>query len=237
MARSSRGKRRGSVRAARRGRSSTGWYALSALILVVGIGLILVSRNPESASGAPKANFDHWHAAFGVNVCGTFLPNEQTFEDAEGLHTHGDGLMHIHPFLQRAAGKNATVGLYLEVGERTYKASKTSFKVWDGKTHETGDKCGDKKAEVRWALNGKEQTGDISDYNMQDGDRITLALLPKDEKIPDPPSTPELAAPSDLEPTTGAITVPSTAAVVPGDTSATTAVPTTSGGTTATSVP
>jgi hypothetical protein len=210
-----------------------GWYAAAALILVAGVALIMVSRDPVSASGPPKANFDHWHAALGVDVCGTFLPNEQTFEDAEGLHTHGDGLMHIHPFLQRAAGKNATVGLYLEVGERNFHADKDSFKVWDGQEHKTGDKCDGKAAEVRWALNGEEQDGNISDYRPQDQDQIVLALLPKDEPIPAPPSAPELAAPSDLAPTTpgagATVTVPAdTATTAPAatDTTPTTGAPT-----------
>ena len=215
-----------------------GWYAAAALILVAGVVLIMVSRDPVSASGPPKVNSDHWHAALGVNVCGTFLPNEQTFEDAEGLHTHGDGLMHIHPFLQRAAGKNATVGLYLEVGNRNFHADKDSFKVWDGQEHKTGDKCDGKPAEVRWALNGEEQDGNISDYRPQDQDQIVLALLPKDEPIPAPPSAAELAAPSDLAPQNpgAGATIP-----VPTDTATTAPAATdttpTTGAPTATSTP
>ena len=166
-------------------------------------------------------NKDHWHAAIGVNVCGEWLPNAPTFEDAEGIHTHGDGLIHIHPFLSRAAGKNATVGLYFKLGG--WEASQDSFTLWDGQTHKTGDKCGDKTATVRWELNGKAQSGSISDYNPQNGDVIALALLPKGEKIGTPPSVSELAAPSDLP---GGASVPTdTGATVPGvppDTGATT---------------
>jgi hypothetical protein len=223
-----------------------GWYAAAALILVAGVALIIVSRDPVSASGPPKVNVDHWHAALGVNVCGTWLPDEQTFEDAEGLHTHGDGLMHIHPFLARAAGENATVGLYLEVGSRNFHADKDSFKVWDGQEHKTGDECDGKPAEVRWALNGEEQDGNISDYRVQDQDQIVIALLPKDEEIPPPPSAPALAAPSDLEPTVpgpgATITVPGDiATTVPADTATTAPAATdttpTTGAPTATSTP
>src|SRR3954447_5156116 len=34
--------------------------------------------------------------------------------DALGIHTHGDGLMHIHPFKDSSAGRNATLGVFLD---------------------------------------------------------------------------------------------------------------------------
>jgi hypothetical protein len=217
-----------------------GWYALSGAILVLGALLIVVSRDPQSAAGSAPGLDDHWHAAFGVDVCGSFLPNEPEFHDAEGLHTHGDGLLHFHPDLSRATGDRATLGLYFDLAKT--KANKNSFEMWDAEKHETGDKCADKKAEVRWALNGEEQDDNISDYRVQDGDRITLALLPKDDPIPDPPSTAELAAPQDLQ-TEGAVpqTAPPVVVTAPADPSATTlpadTAPTTAGGTTAPSSP
>jgi hypothetical protein len=235
MGKSSRTKRRASVRSARKSRGNLGWYALAAVVIVAGVVGIIFSRS-SSADTAPLVNKDHWHAAIGVNVCGEWLPNAPTFEDAEGIHTHGDGLIHIHPFLSRAAGKNATVGLYFKLGG--WKANQDSFTVWDGKTHKTGDKCGDKKATVRWELNGKPQSGSISDYNPQNGDIIALALLPKGEAIGQPPSASELAAPSDLN---GGASVPAdTGTTVPGvtpDTSATTDTTAASGATTPASTP
>jgi hypothetical protein len=235
MGKSSRTKRRASVRSARRSRGNLGWYILATVIVVAGVVMIAVNRT-SSADAAPLVNKDHWHAAIGVNVCGEWLPNAPTFEDAEGIHTHGDGLIHIHPFLSRAAGKNATVGLYFKLGG--WKASQDSFTVWDGKTHKTGDKCGGKPATVRWELNGKPQSGSITDYNPQNGDVIALALLPKGEKIGTPPSSSELAAPSDL---TGGASVPTdTGATVPGvtpDSGATTDTTATPGATAPTSTP
>ena len=99
MGKASRTKRRASVRHARASRSGNGvWYALAGVVIVAGVVVIVISAASDSADAAPQ-NKDHWHAAFGVNVCGEWLPNAPEFEDAEGIHTHGDGLMHIHPFL------------------------------------------------------------------------------------------------------------------------------------------
>jgi hypothetical protein len=216
------------VRSARRGRSGFWWYALAGVVIVAGVVGIALSRS-SNADTPPIVNQDHWHAAFGVNVCGEWLPNAPQFEDAEGIHTHGDGLIHIHPFLSRAAGKNATVGMYLKLGG--WKANDSSFHLWDDATHKTGDKCDGKDATVRWELNGKPQSGNISDYRMKDQDIIALALLPKGEEIGTPPSAAELAAPSDVAggasvPATGDTTPTSAGGVVPGDTTPTTAPPT-----------
>ena len=35
-------------------------------------------------------------------------------QDVLGIHTHGDGLMHIHPFKDSVAGRNATLGVFLD---------------------------------------------------------------------------------------------------------------------------
>jgi hypothetical protein len=230
MGKSSRTKRRSSVRSARRARSGVWWYVLAAVVIVAGVGTILLSRSPSGADTPPIVNKDHWHAAIGVNVCGQWMENAPTFEDAEGIHTHGDGLIHIHPFLTRAAGKKATVGLYFKLGG--WKASDDSFTLWDGKTHQTGDKCDGKPAEVRWELNGKPQTGKITDLRPQNGDIIALALLPKGEKIGTPPSASELAAPSDLP---GGTPVPSD--TTPTTTGAGATPPTSATGTAPTSSP
>jgi len=34
--------------------------------------------------------------------------------DSLGIHSHGDGLIHIHPFASASAGRNATMGIFLD---------------------------------------------------------------------------------------------------------------------------
>ena len=217
MAKSSRVKRRAKVRSPRRNRGPVLWYVLTALVVVVGVIAIVAFRDDAQAE-APRANRDHWHAAFGVNVCGTWLPNAPEFHSAAdnanvtaGVHSHGDGLIHIHPYVSAEAGDNATVGRFLEYGG--WSADRDSFEVWDGQVHRTGDECGEgddaREAVVRWEVNGEPREGDISDYKPADGDVIALALLPEDEEIGEPPSAGN--TPVDLAPQPG-VTAPAESA-------------------------
>ncbi|MEY2434191.1 MAG: hypothetical protein QOC92_3916 [Acidimicrobiaceae bacterium] len=41
-------------------------------------------------------------------------PTDATTTDTNGIHTHGDGVMHIHPFTDSAAGRKATLGIFLD---------------------------------------------------------------------------------------------------------------------------
>ncbi len=153
---------------------------------------------------APIVNKDHFHAYLGVNVCGTWLPAAPAFDgptaQAMGIHSHGDGLMHIHPYSSAAAGKNATVGRFLEDNDGAgWALDSTSMTLWDGAQHKNGDTCPSgefkgKKANVVWATghygkpwNGTPRTGNPSDFNPQNADIVAIAFLPKGVKIPEPP--------------------------------------------------
>src|SRR5689334_21446629 len=85
MVKSSRVKRRAMARSrsVRRGGFS-GFYAAVVVICIVGFTLVLASRKSNSAGAVgPYLSTDstphnkadeHWHAAIGVNICGTWQP-------------------------------------------------------------------------------------------------------------------------------------------------------------------
>jgi hypothetical protein len=207
---------RSRVRRQRRHTPSWPWVLIVFVIVVVGVVLIAASINKRNnaASGHPLlyngTTGDHWHAAFSVNVCGQWLPNAPQFESAYGLHTHGDGIIHIHPFEKIATGKNATVGRYFESARNATASNGTpqpldwhlsadSFQVWDGVSKQNGDKCGAGKTAkpgiVMWSLGkhggtweGKPRTSNLADYHPQNGDIIGLYFLPKGSKLPEPPN-------------------------------------------------
>jgi hypothetical protein len=234
VGKSSRTRRRAALSKARRPRNTLPWYLLAGAIIVAGVVLIAMSRSDRER---PLVNKDHWHAAFGVNVCGQWLPHAPEFHSdisnpraTAGVHSHGDGLIHIHPFVSAEAGEHATVGRFLAYGG--WSADEDGFAVWDATgVHTEEDGCDGEPAQVRWSVNGQERRGDISDYRPRDQDVIALALLPEGEEIGTPPSAENVATPSDVEPQPG-VTAP------PGGGSSTTAgggttvpgAPTTTGG-------
>jgi hypothetical protein len=67
-----------------------------------------------TSSAAPAINKDHWHSAQAVWICDHFyeVPLTDVGEDKLGIHTHGDGLIHIHPFSANASGENATLSVF-----------------------------------------------------------------------------------------------------------------------------
>lgn len=171
-------------------RGSMGFTMVIVAIVVLGVAGIALSRggDEESADGPGVKIGDHWHAPVGVNLCGTWQPNTPNYESANGIHSHGDGLIHLHPYSAAGAGKNAKVGLfYKQAGD---KISATELDV-GGQKFKNGDICEnlDKKpGEVRWSVNGQEQTGDPADYVPNDRDVVAIAFLPKDVEIGTPPS-------------------------------------------------
>ncbi len=86
------------------------------LIVLLGAGAVgyLASQREGNVGVAPRALIDHWHGALLFNNCGTDLPFATTSNDPAGVHTHGDGLMHVHPFNTTASGRNATINSYLQ---------------------------------------------------------------------------------------------------------------------------
>lgn len=96
--------------------------AAIALVVVLGIVLIFIARD-ERAENAPRGAptlQDHWHSAYNIYVCDeispTSYPNDSV-EDDTGLHTHGDGLIHIHPFVSTVSAQFATVGAFMNESE------------------------------------------------------------------------------------------------------------------------
>lgn len=213
-----------------RGRKNWPWFLAIGLIVVVGVGLIVASKSGNDSAAAERPTVDdHFHASINVDVCGTDIGPPPEFEQAAenpsitpGVHSHGDGLIHIHPHSTAETGNNATVGLFFDYGG--WSVSEDSLQVWDGTDVTNGDPCENldgKPGVVRWSLNGEEQSGNVADYVLQCGlacgdenDQIVIAFLPEDEEIPPPPEPPDpVDLPTEETPgATGAGGVP-----VPGD--------------------
>jgi hypothetical protein len=191
-------------------------------IAVVGTLLVFLSyeENQEAAAVPPIANKDHWHAYLGVNVCGAWQPAVPEFEGRDGsqnpspqagIHSHGDFLIHDHPFASDEAGARATLGRYL--GYAQSEITEDSIRLWTnwapGIEKTNGDTCDDsgKRGVVQWKVGRlgepwpeKARTGNPSDYKMRNGDIIAIYFLPEGSPLEQPPgSDAALSQISDLD--------------------------------------
>ena len=95
------------------------------LVALLGVALIVVARDQRSdlaPKGAPELD-DHWHSAYTIHVCGETVsqvfPNDSE-DDRTGIHTHGDGLIHIHPFTSTVTGQYATLGAFFNENQTEF---------------------------------------------------------------------------------------------------------------------
>jgi hypothetical protein len=212
MGKASRKKRR-TYQTPKRSRSgaNTVWYAAAAVLVIAGTLGVALSRS-NSASGVPPTPKDHWHAALGVNDCGTWVPNWPwppgvvTSRGAVGagapsrsgsggqlyapLHSHDDGLIHIEPLTTTDGGKNATLGSYFKYGG--WKLSEKSIEFFNVK-EKNGNKCHGKPGVLRWAVNGKEQHGNPAKYKLAQGDVVELVFTTANAKLPPQTEVPSYA--------------------------------------------
>ena len=193
--------------AARSSRRNSVWYAVTAVILLVGVALVVVSR-PTSPASAGVQLGQHWHAALGVYACdhwdgGADWPtptDATTHEPARaseggyaGLHSHTDGLIHMEPQTSDEVGRNANIGAYFKFSGFQISGTHIKFVKAD---LSNGDKCANAPGALRWLVDGKERTGNPADYVLHDNDWIVIAFLPKTKTIASlgkPPSYPNLA--------------------------------------------
>ena len=114
---------------------------------------------------------DHWHAQITMSVCGeTYVesPSEG------GIHSHGDGLLHIHPHAANEAGKNATLRRFFE-GART-KVTATSIQIPGERAYQDGSLCPNgERGTMHFTVNGQPNEKGL-DYTPKDGDRVDISF-------------------------------------------------------------
>ena len=182
-----------------------------AAVVILGTLLVVYARDERSAEAlqAPLAFEDHWHSAYGIFVCDEFLPElpEFTAPQNGGNHTHGDGLIHVHPFSPARSGENATlVNWFSDAGAVLGGAQLTedTLGVPGGDSYVVGEtSCegteGDPIVQVAvWdtafaAAQGEGPdrvvTEDFDSIRFtDDGMAYTIAFAPADAELPAPPS-------------------------------------------------
>jgi hypothetical protein len=193
--------------------------------VVLGVmGVFLASKNLGDTQAAatetpPVANKDHWHAAYGFNLCGEWAAplNDGPRGDTTGIHTHGDGLIHTHPFTSSVAGKNATFGKFMDDTATSVTATSVDLKR-EGEKFKNGDKCGSKKGVLTARVfknladkTGKALEGNPENWRITEGGIIAISFNPAGFKLTQPPSAANINDPGDL----GTVPEPTPATEVP----------------------
>jgi peptidylprolyl isomerase len=164
----------------------------------------------------------HWHAALGVYDCDHWV-GDNSGEGAwqwphatadgrparydkpttyAGLHSHGDGIIHMEAATSDDAGMNATVGRYFD--EAGWSVGVHQLHFLDVSRID-GMKCGGKPGTLKWWVNGKQQTGSPGSYKLYNDDVIVIAFVPDGVIVPtDPPSKSRLPDAADNEGDSGA---------------------------------
>ena len=111
-----------------RGRTPWTYYSVIALVVILGIVGTWASRDRRLArsttrAAPPPTVGTVWNEGYAVYECGKFAPAITHAKDPEGITTgNGDGIIHIHPTVKSAAGKNATLGKFADaVGHETQR--------------------------------------------------------------------------------------------------------------------
>lgn len=175
-----------------------GFPLVVGLVVVLGIGLVFLARE-NRAPATPPAIGDHWHSAYTIYDCGTEVPFFLGTADPDGIHSHQDSLVHIHPFNSSATGEDATLGVLFEAMRAT--VSRDAITTPEAGVLSAADGCGDEPAVIkvaRYQVDGGVEIVSVFDDDfddiqlLQDREAFSIAKVPVGENPP-PPSAAALA--------------------------------------------
>ena len=165
-----------------------------ALVVVLGSLLVLWARTDREATSAPRVG-DHWHSVYDIYVCDSFRSKVVLETDPNGIHTHGDGLLHIHPFNKLASGRDAVLGEFFSAfGGRIDAASVV---LDTGEELVEGADCGGQPTVLKVARFDADDlerdpevvTEDLAGVRfLKNREAFTVAMVPADVEPPAPRS-------------------------------------------------
>jgi hypothetical protein len=218
-----------------RGQMPVNWYASLVLICLVGFLLIGFSRyqrtHRTNSSLGPPTTSQVWHAALGIDICGTMEPNlpASTNTKTTGLTANGNGVLTVAPKNSSESGGNATLGKFVS-GYKGLALTSSSLQYPGKPVENNGNVCAKGTPDagkpgvvivVSWPNfeskgKGTETSGDPQDLKLANAQLVTMAFVPATASIPKPPATVITSLINSLSegattPTTAPSTTPTTA--------------------------
>lgn len=166
-------------------------------IVVLGTALVAFAWNARDLEALQPSFGDHWHLPFAVYDCEAedFLaPLADPGLVNAGIHTHSDGVIHLHPSSSTATGNNARLGVFLDATRAELSDDTMSFEDRPALTE--GVTCNGEEAILQAARfePGSDVPAEILTENLTDlrfrGDQeaVIVALLPEGADWPTPPA-------------------------------------------------
>jgi len=199
-----------------------------AIIMVLGFSLVIYARQsrPAADASAPQID-DHWHHSYGFYLCDTWFELQGDAEESDstgllnkefartGIHSHEDGVIHWHPFSSASVGRNATLGVFLDVYDVDLTNNKLVFPEDQRAALPYENETGVfEDGETKCVLDGNEEDAELKavvweNFTDTDGGTtfiadfdsirldnnsmvIAIAFVPDDTTIEKPPSAAEL---------------------------------------------
>ena len=169
-----------------------GFPVMVALVVVLGALLVFCEPTDRESTSAPRGG-DHWHSAYDVYVCDTFRSKIVLETDPNGIHSHGDGLIHIHPFNKLASGRDAVLGEFFAAFGGFIDDQ--SFMLDTGETVVEGFDCGGEPAVLKVARFDADDlsrepeilTEDLANLRLlKNREAFTIAMVPESVDPPAP---------------------------------------------------
>lgn len=195
----------GGARARAAGDRNLLFPAALALVVILGTILVVYARNDRigEEQTAPISGVDHWHSAYGIYICNEYVADMPQFTAPNngGTHTHGDGVVHVHPFSESRAGNNATLTNFFEDAPG-YELSDDELTIPGRDTLTNDSQCEGEDADssiqvlfypsAATALSGGDPiriTSDFDRLRFTNDKQVFVVVFGADDLVPDLPAS------------------------------------------------
>ena len=83
-------------------------------VVILGVALVVFARPNREPAAAPRVGNDHWHSALRRLRLRPVAAGVHQRRGPRCIHSHQDGVIHIHPWNSSAAGDRADLDVFFE---------------------------------------------------------------------------------------------------------------------------